>query len=163
MVNEERVKELELLDKRLVLRRRATVVLFVILSVVLVAYTANIEMKIRKLSQSPAVVVYKESENTTLLSSETQIPSSEEAVADITTVASQTTEDISQDYSSDSTTKPHSGVEYSKEAQEQIYYVTQFGKKYHIYGCSYLNDSKRVVTSEGITTGGYSPCSRCIG
>lgn len=162
MVNEERVKELEALDKRLVLRRRATVVFFIILSVILVAYATNIEMKIRHLSQSPAVVVYKESENTTLLSSETQMPFSIEAVSDITTVAPHTTEEFSSDGRPDSTTKPHSDVEHSKETQKQDYYVTQFGKKYHIYGCSYLNESKRKITSEEIATGGYSPCSRCI-
>ena len=84
MVDEERIKELDAIDRRLTFKRRLTVVFFAVLSIALVMYAVNIERKIQRLSESPAVVVYK---NSTVEAAEDNteaivdnIPSSDEAI-----------------------------------------------------------------------------------
>lgn len=40
-------------------------------------------------------------------------------------------------------------------------YVTESGKKYHSYGCSYLSNSCIEIDLEKAKSQGYTPCSRC--
>lgn len=46
--------------------------------------------------------------------------------------------------------------------EEEIYYVSNQGQKYHVASCSYLKKSRNKVTLEQAEKYGYTPCSRCI-
>ena len=49
------------------------------------------------------------------------------------------------------------------EKAQTVYYATKSGKKYHVEGCSYIEGKETViVTEKDITSGKYTPCSRCI-
>lgn len=164
MVDEERIKELEAIDRKFNFRRKATVVFFVFLSFLLVIYAVSIERKITRLSQSPAVVVYRDatSEET---ETEASVPStittdSEESAADM---AEKSENPVDIGIVGDNTDLGNDEVAVQENVQNsQIYYVTATGKKYHKAGCSYLTKSKREVTYDEIISGGYSACSRCF-
>ena len=171
MVTEERAKELEALDRRINIRKKATTVFFVLLSVVLVIYAVKIERKIHQLSQSEAVVIYKESstESTDLYEPQTGASTVEDATSvNDTDIPAQLTEIIEEHSESgtekvtEASTSGYSGGEGVSKEADKIFYVTQYGKKYHKSGCTYLSDSKRSVIQEEIISGGYTPCSRCI-
>ena len=145
MVDAERIKELEKLDKRLIMKRRFTVVFFIFISFALILYAISLERKIDKLTEEPPVVVVTDA------STEGVSESIEENInyADYPEV------NVTVD-SSDN----HDNVLIAESGR--VYYVTASGKKYHNTECSYLTKSKREITSAEIQNGGYSPCSRCI-
>lgn len=163
MVTEERAKELEALDRRINFRRKATTVFFVLLSVVLVIYAVKIERKIHRLSQSEAVVVYKESAVDGTYSPEAQMSTSVvEEVESVNGTDNRTeSDDITEKYS-ESDAENVSEASKNGNSYSEVYYITLYGTKYHKSGCSYLPDSKKSVTQEEIISGGYTPCSRCI-
>lgn len=160
MVDEERIKELEQLDKRLERRRRLTVVFFVFLSVALVLYALSIEMKIDRLSEEPAVVVYNDAsaEEHSNRVVESQISEYVAFNLEDTTVNA----DVENDVVTESMTGDNIKDDKETDDSEQVYYVTASGKKYHKSGCSYLNKTRIEVTPAEITAGGYTACSRCF-
>lgn len=177
MVSKERIKELEAIDRKISIRRKATTAIFVVLSVALVMYAVRIERKINELSQSPAVVVYKEAttEGESSIGMQDYEPSygTTDVVhlgADMTYNSPEaedgTSADLSESSEADKEVTAEVTVPQSEKAADtekgQTYYVTQYGKKYHKSGCSYLSDSKRAVTAAEIADGGYTPCSRCF-
>lgn len=52
----------------------------------------------------------------------------------------------------------------SETTNQQVYYITKSGTKYHTASCSYVKskDSLTTVTKEDINMYNYLPCSRCI-
>ena len=177
MVSKERIKELEAIDRKISIRRKATTAIFVVLSVVLVIYAVRIERKINALSQRPAVVVYKqaatEEESSAVIQGDEPSSGTTDVVhlgADMTykspepdggTVSELSEPSAAYEEVTAGTTVPRAEKAADTE-QGQTYYVTQYGKKYHKSGCSYLSDSKKAVTAAEIEDGGYTPCLRCI-
>ncbi len=147
MVDEERIRELDDIDRRYERRRRLTIGFFALLSVLLVIYAVSIERKIQKLSQNQAVVVYRD------VSEEgRELPETE-----LSTDSTEDTVSLKQ-------TEPDKTVPIGADEAEagQIYYITSSGKKYHKAGCSYLSKSRIAITQEQLSDGGYTACSRCI-
>lgn len=66
----------------------------------------------------------------------------------------------------ETTTPPTVSYYYAPTTQsvdsDPNFYRTESGKKYHRSNCSYLNNSRIIVTVEEITENGYEPCSRCM-
>ncbi|MBR5827525.1 MAG: hypothetical protein IKY78_10660 [Clostridia bacterium] len=155
MVDAERIKELEKLDKRLKTRRRLTIVFFVVLSFVLVLYAVSIEQKIDRLSENPAVVIYSDAAEVDSAEEKDYAQNSADASdsTNVTFAEKDTATEELQDNNSE---------EESESDVGQVYYVTTSGQKYHKDGCSYLTKSKREVTYDEILSGGYTACSRCI-
>ena len=155
MVDAERIKELEKLDKRLKTRRRLTIVFFVVLSFVLVLYAVSIEQKIDRLSENPAVVIYSGAAEVDSAEEKDYAQNSADASdsTNVTFAEKDTATEELQDNNSE---------EESESDVGQVYYVTTSGQKYHKDGCSYLTKSKREVTYDEILSGGYTACSRCI-
>lgn len=72
-------------------------------------------------------------------------------------------------YSSADENKETSAAEAQKDIynenghqQDEIYYVSNQGTKYHVSSCSYLKKSRNKVTLAQAEKYGYTPCSRCI-
>lgn len=151
MVDAERIKELEKLDKRLKTRRRLTRAFIVTLSVLLVIYAVSIERKIDRLSENPAVVIHSDASeyDNTEDKDEANISADTSDGTDKTSAETDGATEESQDGNSETD-------------EGQVYYVTASGKKYHKVGCSYLTKSVREVTYDEILSGGYTACSRCI-
>ena len=62
-------------------------------------------------------------------------------------------------YSDSETTSSESILENDEDSV--IVYVTQYGKKYHSYGCASLWNSCYELPLEDAVSQGYEPCSRC--
>lgn len=145
MVDAERIKELEKLDKRLIMKRRLTVVFFIFISFALILYAISLERKIDKLTEeSPVIVVTDASTEDVYESTVENISGTDYRESDIVADGYDIDDNI---HTSD---------------KNKVYYVTASGKKYHNAGCSYLTKSRREITLSEIRSGGYSPCSRCI-
>ena len=165
MVDAERIKELEVIDRRLVRRRRATIIFFVALSVMLTVYAVHIERKIHKLSEGSGVVIYKQStvgQDASFNEGVVTEPDTEAVIqatenSDAVTVHPSFFEEATS--GTDESSRKNGS---SSSADSQIYYVTASGKKYHKADCSYLTSSKREITADEIIRGGYTACSRCI-
>lgn len=159
MVDEERIKELEAIDRKFNFRRKATVAFFVFLSFLLVIYAVHIERKIQNLSQKPAVVVYVEPSGTSASypADDKDLPLTDNlSSSDVQSEAECT--DISTEKAEEITVVK----ENQKFEDEYIYYVTATGRKYHKAGCSYLTDTAREISVDEFYSGRYTPCSRCI-
>lgn len=50
----------------------------------------------------------------------------------------------------------------NRETETTIVYVTDFGKKYHEYGCQYLQYSRIEKDLRQVMLEGYTPCSICV-
>lgn len=49
------------------------------------------------------------------------------------------------------------------DENDRVFYATKSGTKYHAYGCSYISGKEtKQLTSDDLSTGKYTPCSRCI-
>lgn len=159
MVDEERIKELEAIDRKFNFRRKATVVFFVFLSFLLVIYAVHIERKIQNLSQKPAVVVYVEPSGTSA-----SYPADDESLPSEDNFSSSDAQ--SEVERIEISTEKAEEITVVKENQEfedeHIYYVTATGRKYHKAGCSYLTDTAREASVDDLYSGRYTPCSRCI-
>lgn len=47
------------------------------------------------------------------------------------------------------------------EIGDIIVYITDYGKKYHTYGCQYLHSSSNEIKLKDATRRGYEPCLKC--
>lgn len=71
-----------------------------------------------------------------------------------------TTDTTSAFTAPDTTNSPETTIKTVDE--DQNFYRTATGSKYHKSDCSYLSKSKIKITVEEIIAGGYEPCSRCM-
>lgn len=155
MVDAERIKELEKLDRRLKTRRKLTIAFFVVLSFVLVLYAVSIERKIDRLSENPAVVIHSNASEYDNAENKDEADISA-GTSDGTDITSAETDDLTE------ALQDNNAEDETEADKSQVYYVTASGKKYHKAGCSYLTKSIREVTYDEILSGGYTACSRCI-
>lgn len=82
----------------------------------------------------------------------------------ITGILSKTDDNLSDIQTEVSTSVPNIIVSDSIIISD-IVYVTQYGKKYHLAGCRYINgkDNLLEISIEQAEQGGYEPCEICFG
>lgn len=81
-------------------------------------------------------------------------PDIQEDSAHSNSIIPETTDKASDVPANDSFITPESNI---------TYYATANGEKYHLEGCSYIKDKNTVaITQADISSGKYSPCSRCF-
>ena len=189
---DETVEKFEKMDRIRKIKKITVTGLFACLLAAIVVYAVNIGHKLDKLNEANTIVVVK-NETTTVEENEVATVTDDityneshtesEFVSDITQAESEAVETTSEKslviettsdniYSEVATAVSSSEAHTTTESDEidaeksdsdsQIYYVTKSGKKYHRAGCSYLK-SKIEITIDKIKSGGYEPCSRCIG